>query len=216
MRQTRMTKLAFPIAALAAGALLAGCASSSTSSPSAAGASNQSTIPSGNPSAAGPSPASAPPPTSSPPATSAPAPTAMPPRTSAPARTSSAPGVSAQVPASATSATVSYVGPAGTKHLDVHKTVTGATLQRLTTDLNALKAETPGAAQCNVETGESSSVTVAAGGHTLVFLVNGSPCRGVRLTIDNTDHLLLAGSGTLVTQLRDIAGYTGIAKPLAN
>jgi hypothetical protein len=201
MRPIHMTKLAFPIAALATGALLAGCASSSSSSPSAAGASHQSSIPSGNPSAAGTSPATAP--------------SAAGPSVAATSTQAGAP-LTAKVPASAGSATVEYIGPMGTKRLPIHKTVTGATYQRLAADLNALKPVAPGAAQCNVETGESSSVTVSAGGHTLVFLVNGSPCRGVRVTIDNKVQPLLAGSGTLVSQVRAIAGYIGVSHPLVS
>ncbi len=96
----------------------------------------------------------------------------------------------------------------------MHKTVTGATYQRLATDLAALKPVPAGNATCNVLNGESATITVTTAGHTKVFVVDGSPCRGVRLTTDGQSQPLLAGSVVLLTQVRAIAGNSGLAHPL--
>jgi hypothetical protein len=117
------------------------------------------------------------------------------------------------VPTAAAKATLSYVGPVGAKRLRVTKTVTGATYQRLAEDLNALKP-LAGAVECMVVTGEVASITLSAGGDTLVFTVEGAPCRGVTVTKDGVAQPLLANSMTLVNQVRAIAGYTGMAHPL--
>jgi hypothetical protein len=113
-----------------------------------------------------------------------------------------------------TSATLDYIPPAGSTGAHVHKTVAGATYQRLAADLAALTPVPAGNATCNVLNGESATITVTNGHHTKVYVVEGSPCRGVRLTRDGTPQPLLAGSTTLLTQIRAIAGTSGLAHPL--
>ena len=100
-----------------------------------------------------------------------------------------------------------------TKQVHAQKTVTGTPLQRLKADLAALKPLGT-TMQCNVETGESATITLATGGHTFVYTIAGSPCRGVLLTKDGAQQPKLAGSMTLVAQVRAIAGFTGMAHPL--
>jgi hypothetical protein len=145
------------------------------------------------------------------------APVGTPPASSAaPTPTSTSTGTStgtSAVPTAGAKATLSYVGPVGGKRLRVTKTVTGATYQRLAEDLNALKP-LAGAVECMVATGEVASITLSAGGHTLVFTVEGAPCRGVTVTKDGVAQPLLANSMTLVNQVRAIAGYSGMAHPL--
>lgn len=113
------------------------------------------------------------------------------------------------------SATLDYTPPVGTSGTPAHKTVVGATYQRLVADLAALTPVPAGSATCNVLNGESATITVTSAGHTRVFVVDGSPCRGVRLTTDGKVQPLLAGSITLLTQVRAIAGTSGHAHPLS-
>jgi hypothetical protein len=140
--------------------------------------------------------------------TSAAAPTSGVPTSSAPAS-----GTGEQVPPSVNSAALAYVGPKAVKPFKATKTVTGATLQLLVGDLNDLKSAA-GTMECNVETGESATVTMSTGGHTLVYAVNGSPCRGVTVTKDGVSQPKLQGSSTLTEQIRAIAGLKGLAHPL--
>jgi hypothetical protein len=122
-----------------------------------------------------------------------------------PAVPSSAPG----------SATLDYVSSSGNSRPPVRKTVVGPTYQRLAADLAALKPVPPGTASCNVLTAEVATITLASAGHTKVFIVEGSPCRGVRLSVDGVAQPLLAGSMTLLAQVRAIAGTSGMAHPLS-
>jgi hypothetical protein len=119
----------------------------------------------------------------------------------------------AVVPAAATQATLSYVGPVAVKRLRVTKTVTGAAYQRLAEDLNALKPQA-GTMECMVVSGETASITLAANGHRFVFTVEGVPCRGVMVSKDGVAQARLANTMTLVNQVRAIAGFTGMAHPL--
>jgi hypothetical protein len=191
-----MNKFALPLTTLAATALLAGCAqSASTTASTSPTASTSTTSPTG-------SPASAP---ASTPATSAPA-------TSAPV-TPAPSAATALIPSGATTATLVYDGPLAAKRLHATKTVTGATYQRLTEDLNALKPVS-GVAQCMVLTGETALVTIKSSGHTAVFTIAGSPCRGVTVTEDGVPMPRLNSTMTLLNQVRAIAGFTGLAHPL--
>jgi hypothetical protein len=209
MRPKGMNKLAMPLFALTAATMIGGCAaqSGSTASPPAT------TAPATAPAATAPAAATSEGgPISSGPSVSAPG--SAPAATSAGGATGSAPtSAPALVPAGAISATLIYVGPTSAKPLHATKTVTGATYQRLVADLNALK---PDAAfeQCMVLTGETASVTVTSGGHTAVFTIPGSPCRGVSVTEDGAPMPRLTGTMTLVNQVRAIAGFTGMAHPL--
>jgi hypothetical protein len=184
-----MNKFALPLTTLAATALLAGCAQSASTT-----ASTGSTSPTASSTG---SPASAP---ASAPATSAPA-------TPAPS------AATALIPSGATTATLVYDGPLAAKRLHATKTVTGATYQRLTEDLNALKPVS-GVAQCMVLTGETALVTIKSSGHTAVFTIAGSPCRGVTVTEDGVPMPRLNSTMTLLNQVRAIAGFTGLAHPL--
>jgi hypothetical protein len=209
MRPKGMNKLSMPVFALAATAVLAGCANQSGSTASSpattppattpaattpAAATSQGT-PTGSPTSAGPASKSL----------SAPAPSSSTATTSGPAHP--------LVPAGATSATLTYVGPTSAQRLHATKTVTGATYQRLLQDLNALEPVS-GVVQCMVLTGESASVTITGGGHTAVFTVDGSPCRGVAVTEDGVQKPRLNSSTTLLNQVRAIAGFNGMARPL--
>jgi hypothetical protein len=138
------------------------------------------------------------------------------PPTSAAAPSTSAatpPSGTAPVPAAAKQATLSYVGPVAVKRLRVTRTVTGATYQRLADDLNELKPQA-GTLECMVVSGETASITLTASGHTMVFTVEGVPCRGVTVTKDGVPQPSLTNSMTLVNQVRAIAGFTGMAHPL--
>jgi hypothetical protein len=138
-------------------------------------------------------------------------------RTGTPPSTSPTTGTAAAgtavVPAAATQATLSYVGPVAVKRLRVTKTVTGAAYQRLAEDLNALKPQA-GTMECMVVSGETASITLAANGHSFVFTVEGVPCRGVMVSKDGVAQARLANTMTLVNQVRAIAGFTGMAHPL--
>lgn len=203
MRPKGMNKLALPVFVLMTATLVGGCASQSgsTASPPATTAAPAATSEGGQVSTA---------PSASAPSVSAPG--SAPAATSAGGATGAAPS-RALVPAAATSATLVYAGPMSAKPLHATKTVTGATYQRLAADLNALQSGA-GVAQCMVLTGESASVTVTGGGHTAVFTIPGSPCRGVSVTEDGVPMPRLTGTMTLVNQVRAIAGFTGMAHPL--
>jgi hypothetical protein len=188
MRPKGMNKLSMPVFALAATAVIAGCANQSGSTTS--------------------SPARTPPATTPAAATSQGAPLGSP--TSAAATSGTG---HALIPPGATSATLTYVGPTSAKRLHATKTVTGATYQRLLEDLNALEPVS-GVVQCMVLTGETGTVTITGGGHTAVFIVDGSPCRGVSLTEDGVRKPRLNSSMTLLNQVRAIAGFTGLAHPV--
>ena len=222
MRPTDMSNLRAALTAVAATALLAGCASASSSSPAAAGASSQSGVPSGSASSAGTSPpGSATPDTSAAPSASAAASASAtlsataPVTTSGPAAPSAPPTVAgAWVPASAKSALLAYTGAVGAEPITAHKTVTGATYERLSSDLNVLTLMPAGSVQCNIATVESATITVSGSGRTLVFVVPGAACRGVRLTINGAAEPPLIGSVMLLSQIRAIVGYTGKSHPL--
>ncbi|BEP13626.1 hypothetical protein acdb102_19370 [Acidothermaceae bacterium B102] len=204
MRPTDMRNLRAALTVVAATALLAGCASSSGSGSSAAGASHQSSIPSGSPSDAHTSPPA--------PSTTPPSASALPAPTAAPSALPTVAGV--WVPQGATSATLSYTGAAGAEPITKQKQVTGATFERLSGDLNQLTLMPAGRAQCNIVTGESTAITVSGSGRTLVFLVPGVACRGVRLTVNGAIQPLLIGSSTLIGEIRSIVGYAGMPHPL--
>jgi hypothetical protein len=195
-----MNKFVMPVFALAATALIAGCANQSGSTSSS---------PATTPPATAPAPTSEGGPTSS--ATSAPAPGSAPAAGSGTATTSAA--THPLVPVGATSATLVYVGPTSAKPLHATKTVTGATYQRLAEDLNMLKPVS-GDAQCMVLTGETATVTITGGGNTTVFTIPGSPCRGVTVVADGVSMKQLTSTMTLLNQVRAIAGFTGMVHPL--
>ena len=112
-------------------------------------------------------------------------------------------------------ATLDYTPPPGRSRAHVRKTVVGATYQRLAADLAALKPVPAGSATCNVLTVETATITLTTAGHTQVFIVDGSPCRGLRpQTTDGKEQPLLEGSITLLTQIRAIAGTSGLAHPM--
>jgi hypothetical protein len=205
MRPIGMNKLSMPVFALAATAVIAGCASQSGSTSSSAATNPPATAPAAATSQGAPtgSPTSAGPASNS---VSAPTPS------SGAAATSGA--AHPLVPAGATSATLTYVGPTSAKRLHATKTVTGATYQRLLEDLNALEPVSGGVVQCMVLTGETGTVTITGGGHTAVFIVDGSPCRGVGVTEDGVQKPRLASTMTLLNQVRAIAGFTGMDRPL--
>jgi hypothetical protein len=186
MKSPTATLTAIPL--LATTLLLAGCASSSSST--GAGASTS-------------APASSAPVTSAPVTSSAGSSAAAP-----------SPGAGGQLPTSGTSAALTYLGPKTAKPVRTAKTVTGATYQRLADDLNALRPAPTDTAQCMVITGENATVTVTAGGHTWVFSIDGATCRPVSLTKDGVQQAKLANSMTLLNQIRAIAGFTGMAHPL--
>ena len=200
-----MNKLAMPLTSLAAAALLAGCGAQSGSTGAAPSSALVTTPPATalmQPSASPPSPTSA-----------AGAPTSAAGASTSAAGASTAAGAGL-VPAGATTATLVYVGPtSGTKPLHASKDVTGATYERLVQDLNSLQPDTS-LMQCNVLTGETATITVTSGGHTAVFTVPGSPCRGVEVAEDGAPMKHFAGSMPLLNQVRAIAGFTGLAHPL--
>jgi hypothetical protein len=201
MRPKGMNKLAMPVFALAATAVIAGCANQSGSTSSSPATTPPVSTPVATSVAAGGTSAAP----SGSAAGSGPATTAGGATTSAAARP--------LVPFGATSATLVYVGPTSAKPLHATKTVTGATYQRLAEDLKALKPVS-GVAQCMVLTGETATVTVTGGGHTTVFTIAGSPCRGVTVTQDGVQMPRLTSTMTLLNQVRAIAGFTGMAHPL--
>jgi hypothetical protein len=202
-----MNKLSLPVFALATTAVIAGCANQSGSTTSSPATTPPATSPAAATSQGGPTGAT---PTSAGP-TSASQTSTAPAATSGAATTSAA--AHALVPAGATSATLTYVGPMASKRLHATKRVTGATYQRLLEDLNALEPVS-GVMQCMVLTGETASVTITGGGHTAVFIVDGSPCRGVTVTEDGVQKPRLNSTMTLLNQVRAIAGFTGMAHPL--
>lgn len=216
MKRLPRTLTVIPL--LATSVLLAGCASSSGSDASAGssaqpsasatwtGTSEHPGSPTATTSASG-APASAP--VTSSPVTSSPV-TSSAPSAAGPSDTETSP----RIPASATSAQLTYLGPKMAKPVRVEKTVTGATFKRLAEDLDALKPQPGGVAECMVLTGENATVTITAAGHTWVFTIDGSPCRGVNLSKDGAQQPKLTNSMTLLNQIRAIAGYTGMAHPL--
>jgi hypothetical protein len=199
-----MNKLSMPAFALAAAAVIAGCANQSGSTSSSPATTPPATAPAAATSQGGPTGT----PTGAAPASGS---------VSAPSPSSAASTTSAAahplVPAGATSATLTYVGPTSSKRLHATKTVTGATYQRLLADLNALEPVS-GVMQCMVLTGETATVTITGNGHTAVFIVDGSPCRGVTVTEDGVQKPRLNATMTLLNQVRAIAGFTGMARPL--
>jgi hypothetical protein len=201
MRPKGMNKLSMPVFALVATVVIAGCANRSGSTTSSPATTPHATAPATATSGGAPTS----------PATGASAPGSAPAATSGGTTTSA--GAPPLVPAGATSATLVYVGPTSAKPLHATKTVTGATYQRLAEDLKALKPVS-GVAQCMVLTGETATVTVTGGGHTTVFTIAGSPCRGVTVTQDGVQMPRLTSTMTLLNQVRAIAGFTGMAHPL--
>ena len=213
MKRLSAALTALPL--LATTLLLAGCASSSGSA--ASGASSAQASASGTWTGTSDHPGS---PAAT---TSAPGATASAPGSSAPSApvsaAPSAPGSAGaasgpRIPASATSAQLTYLGPKMAKPVRTEKNVTGATFRRLADDLNALQPRPAGTVECMVLTGENATVTITANGHTWMFTVDGSPCRGVRLTKDGVVQPNLTNSMALLNQIRAIAGFTGMAHPL--
>jgi hypothetical protein len=96
----------------------------------------------------------------------------------------------------------------------VSKTITGGSLRLLVTHLNDLHVAPGGAMQCMIETGESASVTVQAGGHRWSFSVPGASCQDITMSEDGLRGKPLAGSQALIQQLRALAGVTGQAHPV--
>ncbi len=138
---------------------------------------------------------------------------AAPPSSAGPTTTSPTTTSPTTAASTGSQATLVYVGPMTTNRLHVTKTVTGATYERLAADLAALQPMDSGVVQCMVVTGETATITLRAAGQSTVYVVEGSPCRGIAVSKNGVAQPRMASSTTLLNQIRAIAGYTGMAHP---
>ena len=115
------------------------------------------------------------------------------------------------IPVSVTSATMDYTGPRDSptwiqstttpKPAHAHRTLTGARLKAIVTDLNGLATESPGVRSCPMDFGETATLRFTFGGRHVVFSHDFAGCGEVTVTGNGHQLPTLVGSDRLTTDL---------------